>query len=44
MNSVAGSNSDDLTDVNFNDQNQLKEWIWLHAQEHYQVADFLQLT
>ena len=44
MNSVAGSNSNDLTDVNFKDKNQLAEWIWLHAQEHYQVADFLELT
>ena len=44
MNGIAGSNSDDLTDVNFRDQNQLTEWIWIHAQEHYQVSNFLQLT
>lgn len=44
MNSVTGSNSDDLTDVNFRDQNQLTEWVWIHAQQHYQTSAFLQLT
>lgn len=44
MNNIAGSNSSDLTDVNFQDNSQFSEWIWLHAQEHYQVADFLHLT
>jgi len=44
MNELLGTNSDDLTDVNFKDPQQLAQWIWLHAQEHYQAADVLQLT
>lgn len=43
MNATLGTNSDDLTTVNFNDKNQLAEWIWLHAQEHYQAAGKLGL-
>lgn len=43
MNGALGTNSDDLTDVNFNDSQQLNQWIWLHAQEHYQAADALNL-
>src|ERR1700689_2052950 len=43
MNGVLGTNSDDLTNVNFKDQSQLSEWIWLHAQEHYQAANLLHL-
>lgn len=43
MNSISGGNSNDLTAVNFNDKGQLSEWIWLHAQEHYTNADFLNL-
>lgn len=43
MNGLLGTNSNDLTDVNFRDPSQLSEWIWLHAQEHYQAADILRL-
>lgn len=43
MNNVLGTNSNDLTTVDFNDQTQLSEWIWLHAQEHYQAAATLEL-
>lgn len=43
MNGLLGTNSDDLTNVNFTDQSQLSEWIWLHAQEHYQAAAILNL-
>lgn len=44
MNGTLGTNSNDLTDVSFKDQKQLSEWIWLHAQEHYQAANILRLT
>ncbi len=43
MNGVLGTNSDDLTDINFRDPNQLSQWIWLHAQEHYQTGALLHL-
>lgn len=43
MSGVVGSNANDLTDVNFRDKDQLSQWIWLHAQEHYQVAATLKL-
>lgn len=43
MNGVLGTNSNDLTDVNFRDPSQLSEWIWLHAQEHYQAGNLLSL-
>lgn len=43
MNGIAGQESNDLTDVDFTDEAQRTEWIWLHAQEHYKVADFLGL-
>jgi hypothetical protein len=44
MNSVLGTNSNDLTDVNFKDSQQLAGWIWLHAQEHYVASNTLELT
>ena len=44
MNSVDGGTSNDLTSVDFRDKNQLAEWIWMHAQEHFTAADFLGLT
>lgn len=44
MNGTLGTNSNDLTDVSFKDPKQLSEWIWLHAQEHFQAADILRLT
>lgn len=43
MNGVLGTNTSDLTAINFNDKSQLSEWIWLHAQEHYQAANLLNL-
>lgn len=43
MNGVLGTNSNDLTDVDFKDQDQLAEWIWLHAQEHFTAAGLLGL-
>lgn len=43
MNGILGTNSDDLTDVNFKDLSQVSEWVWLHAQEHYQAASLLNL-
>lgn len=43
MSVVLGTTSNDLTDVNFRDKNQLTEWIWLHAQEHYAAAATLGL-
>lgn len=43
MDSIAGVTSNDLTDVDLSDEAQRTEWIWLHAQEHYQVANFLEL-
>lgn len=44
MNGVLGTNSNDLTAVDFSDQDQLTEWIWLHAQEHFAAADLLGLS
>lgn len=44
MNGVLGTNSNDLTAVDFNDPDQLTEWIWLHAQEHFTAADLLGLS
>lgn len=44
MSSVLGVNSNDLTTVDLKNKNQLSEWIWLHAQEHFQAADILGLT
>ena len=44
MNGVLGTNSNDLTAVDFNDEEQLTEWIWLHAQEHFQAANILGLS
>lgn len=41
MNSVAKGQSNDLTSVDFTDEGQLTEWIWLHAQEHYLAANKL---
>lgn len=43
MDNIAGVNSNDLTTVDFTNEAQRTEWIWLHAQEHYLVADFLGL-
>lgn len=43
MHGVVGSNSNDLTNVDFNDPDQLSSWIWLHAQEHHDVAASLNL-
>ena len=44
MNQVLGTNSNDLTAVDFQDPSQLTEWIWLHAQEHYVAAQNLELV
>jgi hypothetical protein len=41
MNGVTNGNSNDLTSVDFTDEDQLTEWIWLHAQEHYFAAGVL---
>lgn len=43
MHGVVGGNANDLTNVDFKDPDQLSSWIWLHAQEHYSVADSLHL-
>ena len=43
MNGATGQQSNDLETVDFSDDNQRAEWIWLHAQEHYKVASFLGL-
>ena len=43
MNSVSGGESNDLTSVDFNDEDQRAEWFWLHAQEHFQAADALRV-
>lgn len=44
MNEVLGTASNDLEDVDFRNKDQLSEWIWLHAQEHFAAAATLGLT
>ena len=44
MNVATGQQSNDLTTVDFSNDDQRAEWIWLHAQEHYKVATYLELT
>lgn len=43
MTQYLGSNLNDLTIVNFNDPEEFSEWIWLHAQSHYEAATTLRL-
>ena len=44
VNTVLGIASNDLTDVDFTDRNQLAAWVWLHAQEHLQAVQRLGIS
>lgn len=43
MNAVLGLAGNDLSEVDFNDPDQVASWIWLHAQEHVAASDKLRL-
>jgi hypothetical protein len=43
QNAVLGISGQDLTGINWKDQNQLASWIWLNASEHYQAAAELEI-
>lgn len=34
INGILGTAGNDLTSLNFEDENSVREWIWLHASEH----------
>ena len=40
---ILGIDGFDLTDVQFEDKNQLAGWIYLNSQEHYQAAAILEI-
>jgi len=40
---LLGISGFDLTDVDFNDKNQLAGWIYLHANEHFQAGNILRI-
>lgn len=41
MDTILGIGGYDLLDVNFRNNNEFAGWIWLNAQEHYQVSNAL---
>lgn len=41
MNLVLGIAGNDLTQVDFKDEQQREAWAWLHAQEHAKATDML---
>lgn len=43
MNSVLAIQGNDLSDVDFNNPDQLSAWLFLHASEHRQAADILEI-
>lgn len=43
MDGILGISGFDLLDVNFEDQNQLASFIFLHASEHFQASNILRI-
>lgn len=41
MNSALGIQGNDLTDVDFQNREQVESWIWIHANEHIQATAIL---
>ena len=41
VNAILGIAGNDLTDVDFNNQEQVAAWVWLHAEEHRQAVQKL---
>ena len=44
MNSALGTQGADLTEVNFDNENETQAWIWLEYQEHFNVERALGIT
>ncbi len=43
QNTILGIQGQDLTGINWKDQNLLAAWIWLNANEHVQASDILEI-
>ena len=41
QNQILGIVGNDLSDVDFQNPEQMASWVWLHAQEHYQASNIL---
>jgi hypothetical protein len=43
QNAILGIQGQDLTGIDWNNQNLLAGWVWLNANEHYQAANLLKI-
>jgi len=43
FNEILGIQGQDLTGINWKDQNLLSAWIWLNGSEHYQASQILEI-
>ena len=43
QNEILGIQGQDLTGINWKNQNLLSGWIWLNASEHYQASQILEI-